>query len=95
MWYAGPYIAEILYSSFPKMPGIPGAECGIPPLSAHWWGSIFQRQIHPHFYLLPDRSDPETHPYWESSDKFGMNWTYFKENGPIAETYTQEKDREK
>lgn len=38
---------------------------------------------------------PETHPYWESSDKFGMNWTYFKENGPNAETYTQEKEREK
>lgn len=35
------------------------------------------------------------HPYWEHASKVGMNWTYFKENGPDSSRYNQEKEREK
>lgn len=38
---------------------------------------------------------PEEHPYWENADKFNMNWTYFKENGPDSTEYNQEKERER
>ncbi|MBS7298587.1 MAG: ATP-binding protein, partial [Eubacteriales bacterium] len=35
------------------------------------------------------------HLYWENASKVGMNWTYFKENGPDSERYSQEKERER
>jgi predicted ATPase len=35
------------------------------------------------------------HSYWENAGKVDMNWTYFKENGPLSSNYSQEKDREK
>lgn len=38
---------------------------------------------------------PDEHPYWEKIDKFGFNWTYFKENGPDSTNYSQEKERER
>lgn len=35
------------------------------------------------------------HPYWLKLNQVGMNWLYFKENGPSSSKYKQEKERER
>lgn len=38
--------------------------------------------------------EPE-HPYWEKASRVGVNWVYFKENGPDSVRYNQATERER
>lgn len=45
------------------------------------------------FYNYLVNLGPE-HPYWNSSNDY-VNWTYFMDNGPNSQRYSQEKERER
>ena len=54
-------------------------------------GSVRPEEVIYNYILSLDAE----HPYWENARKVGMNWTYFRENGPDSPKYNQEKEREK